>query len=163
MPKLRTLRRRASRRPHRRGKSTRRGRRSQHGGDLSANLAEKAHIVRGFLDTHDDIHIGIHPNFPRKNAQGEYALVFKDVELEVDSQPQPLLVMKMKKQGGEFVDLTVEAIDPPAGEMQEAELTRATPQKYIDDYPTEIGGVNADSAALSAALSAAFPEDSLAY
>jgi hypothetical protein len=92
MPKLYTRRQKRSRKIIARRRRTLR--RKQRGGDLTANLASKAEIVQGFLGNmaQNGIPVLIHPNFPRKNAEGKYALVFKDAELEDDSAPQKLLV-----------------------------------------------------------------------
>jgi len=151
MPKLYTRRQKRSRKIIARRRRTLR--RKQRGGDLTADLAAHAETVRGFKDrlAQNGAFVVIHPEFPRKNATGNYVLVFKDVEVEDDSAPQKLLVVKMDKQGAEFVNVSVE------------DLQDGVPQTFMDDYPTQIDGVNAESIAISGALGAAFPGAGLAY
>jgi hypothetical protein len=151
MPKLYTRRQKRSRKIIARRRRTLR--RKQRGGDLTANLATKAEIVEGFLGNMaaNGIPIVIHPNFPRKNAQDKYVLLYKDAELEDDSAAQKLLVIKMEKQGADFVNVSVEV------------LQDGVPQTFIDEYPSQLGGVNADSVAISGSLGAAFPDAGLAY
>ena len=155
MPKLHTRRRRLS---HRRSKSTRRNHRKQQkqqkqrGGDLTANLVTKHDDILGFVDAiRQEGYVSIHPNFPRKNAENKYVLIFKDVFLEDDAAPQKLLVIKMDKQDAAFANLTVEV------------LQDGVPQTFMDEYPTQLDSANVDSAAISVALRTAFPEAGLAY
>ena len=151
MPKLYTRRQRRSRKALARRRRTLR--RKQHGGDLTADLAAHAQTVQGFKDNMaaNGVPVAIHQNFPRKNAQDKYVLLYKDAELEDDSAPQKLLVIKMEKQGADFVNVSVEV------------LQDGVPQTFIDEYPSELGGANADSIAVSGALGAAFPDGGLAY
>ena len=153
MPKVHT--RRIS---HRRSKPTRRNnrkqraQRKQRGGDLTANLVTKRDDVLGFVDAiQQEGQVSIHPNFPRKNAENKYVLIFKDIYLEDDAAPQKLLVIKMEKQGAEFVNVTAES------------LQDGVPQIFMDEYPIQLDVLDADSIAFSAALGAAFPEAGLAY
>jgi hypothetical protein len=153
MPKLFTRRRRLGKKTHRRSKPTRRNHRKQRGGDLTANLAAKRDDAQGFVDNMaaNQHGVSIHPNFPRKNDENKYVLIFKDIELEDDAAPQKLLVIKLEKQGADFVNVTVES------------LQDGVPQTYIENYPSQLDVLDADSIALSAALVAAFPEAGLGY
>jgi len=153
MPKLYVKRRRTQKKSHRRRKQSRKNYRKQRGGSLRDELLTRAAIINEFLDTMtaQEQYVWIHPAFPRKNAANKYAIVFKDAELEDDAMPQKLLLIKMDKQGADFVNVTAEY------------LQDGVPQTLIDEFPFQLAGADIDSVAISAALGSAFPEAGLSY
>ena len=154
MPKVQVgRRRRTQKKSYRHRKQTRRYNRKQRGGSLRDELLTKSNIVHEFLDSMaaQEHYVLVHPNFPRKNAEDKYVVVFKDAELEDDSAAQKLLVIKMEKQGAQFVNVSAEY------------LQDGVPQNLIDAFPIQLEGADADSAVISAALGSAFPEAGLAY
>jgi hypothetical protein len=153
MPKLNVKRRRTQKKSQRRLKQTRRNHRKQRGGGLREELLTKANTIHEFLDSMaaQEHYILVHPNFPRKNMEDKYVVVFKDAELEDDSAAQKLLVIKMEKQGAQFVNVSAEY------------LQDGVPQDFIDTYPIQLDGADADSVVISAALGSAFPEAGLDY
>jgi hypothetical protein len=153
MPKLNVKRRRTQKKSQRRLKQTRRNHRKQCGGGLREELLTKVNTIHEFLGSMaaQEHYILVHPNFPRKNMEDKYVVVFKDAELEDDSAAQKLLVIKMEKQGAQFVNVSAEY------------LQDGVPQDFIDTYPIQLDGANADSITISSALGSAFPEAGLAY
>lgn len=145
MPKVRRQRTNKNKKSPRRRRYTRKLYR-KHGGGLADELVAKSAIVNQFIDTMagQEHYVAVHNYFPRKNAGGKYVVIFKDAELEDDSLPQKLLVIKMDKQGDEFVNVSVE------------DLNEGIPQTYIDEYPIQLSALNEDTTSIHTALGSVF-------
>lgn len=145
MPKVRRQRTNKNKKSPRRRRYTRKFYK-KHGGGLADELVAKSATVDQFIDTlaRQDLYVLVHPNFPRKNADDKYVVIFKDAELEDDSLPQKLLVIEMEKQGAEFVNVSVEY------------LNEGIPQTYIDEYPIQLSALNEDTTSIGAALGSVF-------
>ncbi len=127
----------------RRRRQTRKLYRKQNGGTLSNELTERSAIIDQFVDSmaRQGHYIAVHPNFPRKNTEGNYIIIFKDTEMDDNTLPQRLLVIKMRKQDAGFVGVNVEY------------LMEGIPQTFIDEYPLQLSAENDDTFSLGAALS----------
>jgi hypothetical protein len=87
----------------------------------------------------------VHPDFPRKDASGNYAVAFSITgDIYDKSTPQPMMIIKAHKEGSRFTSADIEIGN------------RLIPETFMLAYPEDLGHVESIGLELSKATGQVF-------